>query len=96
MIVRIFYEVLLFLLPFALYFLYARVAPRDESGKLKHETPWSWLFIIGLVLAIVGLVWLGLTQSEMHEGKYVPAHTENGRIVPGHFEDPPPAPAPAR
>jgi hypothetical protein len=88
MIVRIFWEFLLFLLPFALYFLYTRMARRDEEGKLGHAHPWVWLFIAGLVLAIAGLVFVGLTNSE-NAGVYVPAHTENGRVVPGHYESPP-------
>jgi Family of unknown function (DUF6111) len=90
MITRAFWEFLLFLLPFALYFLYTRVARRDDDGKLGHAHPWAWLFIAGLVLAIAGLVWVGLTDSK-NEGVYVPAHTENGKVVPGHYE---PAPAP--
>jgi hypothetical protein len=91
MIGRVFWEFLLFLLPFALYFLYTRVARRDEDGKLGHAHPWAWLFIVGLLLAIAGLIWVGLTDKE-NEGVYVPARTENGRVVPGHYEDTAPAP----
>jgi hypothetical protein len=94
MITRLFWEFLLFLLPFALYFLYTRVARRDDDGKLGHAHPWVWLFIAGLVLAIGGLIWVGLTDSK-NEGVYVPAHVENGKLVPGHYERAPaPVPSP--
>ncbi len=92
---RAFYELLLFLLPFALYFLYTRVAKRNEEGQLPHAHPWAWLFVAGLVLVIASFVWLGIAQGAGSEGHYVPAHDENGKIVPGHFENrPPPPPSP--
>jgi hypothetical protein len=93
MIWRLLWETLLFALPFVLYYLYTRVAKRDEEGKLGHAHPWGWLFVAGLVLAIGGFVWLGLT--DVHEGTYVPAREVNGEIVPGHYVPAPnPAPAP--
>lgn len=91
--IRVIWEVILFLLPFALYYLYTRVAERDEEGNLGHAHPWTWLFIAGLVLAIGGLVWVALTENST--GTYVPAHSENGRVVPGHFDEPASAPATA-
>lgn len=90
---RVIWELMLFLLPFALYYLYTRVASRDEEGNLGHAHPWTWLFIAGLVLAIGGLVWVALTDNST--GTYVPARTENGRVVPGHFDETTPAPGPA-
>jgi hypothetical protein len=89
---RAIYELFLFLLPFALYLLYTRVAPRDD-GKLRHETPWTLLFIAGLVLVIASFIWLGLTEGSGSQGGYVPAHAQDGKVVPGHFENPP-TPAP--
>jgi hypothetical protein len=89
---RVIYEMFLFLLPFALYFLYTRVAARDEEGKLGHAHPWAWLFVVGLLLVIASFVWLGLTDN--NDGVYVPAHSEGDKIVPGHYENPPVAPAP--
>ena len=86
---RALYELFLFLLPFALYFLYTRVAPRDEEGKLGHAHPWPWLFIVGLVLVIGSFIWLGLVEGPGSKGVYVPANEVNGKIVPGHFEKPP-------
>lgn len=89
---RALYELLLFLLPFALYFLYTRVAPRNDEGALHHAHPWLWLFVAGLVLVIFGFVWVGVTEGSGSTGAYVPAHQQNGEVVPGHFEEPPSAP----
>jgi Family of unknown function (DUF6111) len=91
---RALYEVFLFLLPFVLYFLYTRVAPRDEEGKLSHAHPWLWLFVAGLLLVIASFVWLGVTEGAGSRGVYVPARNEHGKVVPGHFENPSPAPTP--
>ena len=53
---RIVFNILLFLLPFAAFFLYARYAnaKRARAGHDPLETPWFWLVAIALVLAIAG------------------------------------------
>jgi hypothetical protein len=43
------------------------------------------LTLAGLSAAIVFMVFYGLL-AERHHGAYVPAHIENGRLVPGHIE----------
>jgi len=43
------------------------------------------LTLAGLLLAVGSLVVLGLLAPR-YEGGYVPAHEENGRIVPGHMQ----------
>jgi len=42
------------------------------------------LTIAGLVVAIVGMIMLGL--STRNQGAYVPAHIEDGRLAPGRFQ----------
>jgi hypothetical protein len=75
----------LFLTPFALYvgllIFRARhplIAASWSRGAL------SWLTLAGLALAIAGIVYAGLSGSE--QGAYVPAHVENGMLLPGHFK----------
>ncbi len=75
----------LFLAPFALYaaFLIFRarhplVAESWSRGAL------SWLTLAGLALAIAGFVYLGFFGVE--QGAYIPAHMENGRLLPGRFQ----------
>ena len=80
-------ELGLFLLPFALFFLFLAVSRREVLAPEHWRGARGWLAIAGVGLAIAGLV----TQTlliERHGGVYRPAHMENGRLVPGGFEAP--------
>ena len=77
-------EVGIFLIPFAVYALFL-VATR--SGLLVQS---SWPFhmiaklaIGALVLVIVSLVLLANFSGAPPHSTYVPAHIENGKLVPG-------------
>jgi hypothetical protein len=85
MIRRIFFEVLLFLLPFALYGAYWRLAKRDESAPAPAH-PWTILFTSGLALVAASFLIWGITEGAGEQGVYVAPHVENGRVVPGHVE----------
>jgi heme/copper-type cytochrome/quinol oxidase subunit 3 len=85
MIRRFLYEVLLFLLPFALYGAYWRLSKRTENEP-QPAHPWSILFVSGLVLVAASFVIWGITEGSGRQGVYVPPHVENGRVVPGHVE----------
>ena len=76
----------LFLLPFGAYAVllvaqrrYPFIRDAWSSGSL------TWLAGAGLGLAVLGLLLLGLS-GERHRGAYVPAHVDNGRLIPGHME----------
>ena len=88
MIRRFVYEILLFLLPFALYGLYWRLSGRDRPDAATRRHPWVLLFVAGLLLVIASFVWWAVSEGDPTEGVYVPPHVENGRIVPGHVEPP--------
>lgn len=77
-------RVLLFLLPFALFGIYAFLI--GQRGSARPATPWTLLFIVGLGLVVASFVIVGLTEGETTHGVYVPPHTVDGRIVPGHVE----------
>jgi hypothetical protein len=87
MIRRALYEVLLFLLPFALYAIYLRLR-RDEEVSQVRTHPWTLLFVSGLVLVAASLAILGLTEGAGQRGVYVPAKVENGQVTPGHVVAP--------
>jgi hypothetical protein len=77
-------EIGIFLIPFALYALFL-IATR--SGLLVQS---SWpihmiakLAIGSLLLVIVSLVLLANFSGAPPRSTYVPAHLENGRLVPG-------------
>lgn len=76
---------LFFSLPFALYAVFHLAQLRwPFVAELWHKGIVSTLTIAGLLLAVAGVLLLGL--STRNQGTYVPAHMENGRLAPGHFE----------
>jgi hypothetical protein len=85
MIRRIAFELLLFLLPFALYGAYLRLAKRDEEAPARPH-PWTILFTSGLVLVAASFLIWGITEGAGQQGVYVAPHVEDGRVVPGHVE----------
>ena len=79
-----FTEIGLFLIPFAVYALFL-VATR--SGLLVQS---SWpvtvvakLLLGSLLLVVVSFVLLAQFSGAPPNSTYIPAHTENGKFVPG-------------
>ncbi len=77
-------EIGIFLIPFAVYALFL-VATR--SGLLVTS---SWpmqvigrLLLGSLLLVVVSLVLLAQFSGAPPDSTYIPAHIENGRLVPG-------------
>jgi Family of unknown function (DUF6111) len=84
MIRPVFTEFALFITPFVLYglFLWA-----TQEGVLDLKA-WSlprlmWLSICALVLVILSFVLLSQFGGAPPGSTYLPAHMENGRLVPG-------------
>ena len=75
-----------FLAPFLLYVIYL-VALRRHPLEPVHwpNRAVMLLTIAGLVTAVAGVLFFGLTANR-ETGAYVPAHVEDGRVVPGHFK----------
>jgi hypothetical protein len=82
-------ELLLFLAPFAGYALYLKLrglgwrAPERWLG-----VPLVWLVSAGLLLVAASLFAAALTGGFSTGSTYVPAHMENGRLVPGRTVEP--------
>jgi hypothetical protein len=76
---------LLFLTPFLAYVGFQLLQRRwPFVAELWRGRVLPLLTIAGLLTAIAGVLTLGLTRRE--QGAYVPAHVENGRLVPGEFK----------
>jgi hypothetical protein len=78
-------EILIFLVPFALFAAFLLARKRNPFLRAAWSGQVSWLALAGLALAIAGLVYMGAT-SERRQGPFVPTHLENGRVVPGEFQ----------
>jgi hypothetical protein len=76
----------LFLSPFLAFAIYLVVRARYPLA-IEHWTRGrvSTLTLIGLFIAIIGLIVFGLNAPRGH-GVAVPAHIENGVLVPGRIE----------
>jgi hypothetical protein len=76
----------LFLSPFAAYALYLALHARYPL-ELEHWTRRhvSVMTLVGLAVAVLGLVALNAVAPR-GRGVYIPAHVENGVLVPGRFE----------
>ena len=77
-------ELVLFLLPFALYAVYLLAT----EAELLHPESWSIptlvsLTIVALVLVFGSFFVLAQWGGEPAGSHYVPAHMENGKLVPG-------------
>jgi len=84
MIRPIFTELALFLAPFVAYalFLWAtRTGVLDVSAWSLPRL--AWLTITALVLVVVSFVVLAQFSGAPPRSTYIPAHMENGRLVPG-------------
>jgi len=76
---------LLFLSPFLAYALFLIAQRRWPWTRAVWAGPTlSRLAIAGLLIAIAGLIGLGLARQNV--GAYIPAHVENGKLQPGRFE----------
>ena len=77
-------SVLLFLVPFAAFAVMLVLMRR----KVLDPDHWSraglWLAGAGMLLVAATFVGTALL-GERHTGAFVPAHIENGRVVPGGF-----------
>jgi quinol-cytochrome oxidoreductase complex cytochrome b subunit len=84
MIRPIFTELALFLAPFAAYalFLWAtRTGVLDVSAWSMPRL--AWLTITALMLVVASFVVLAQFGGAPPRSTYIPAHMENGRLVPG-------------
>jgi uncharacterized protein DUF6111 len=78
--------VLLFLSPFAVYAVYLALRARYPL-EVEHWTRGrvSVLTLVGLAAALLGLTAIN-ALAPRGQGVYVPAHVEDGVLVPGRFE----------
>jgi hypothetical protein len=76
----------LFLSPFAIYALYLVLRARYPL-EVEHWTRGrvSMMALIGVVVAFVGLLATDFFAPR-GQGTYIPAHIENGVLVPGRIQ----------
>jgi hypothetical protein len=76
----------LFLAPFLVFAVYLVLRARYPLA-IEHWTRSrvATLVLLGLAAALIGMLLL-ISTAPRSQGVYVPAHVENGALVPGHFQ----------
>jgi Family of unknown function (DUF6111) len=77
---------LLFASPFAAYAVYLVLRQKYPfTVEYWSKSAVSTLTLTGLAVTVTGMLAFGIFAPR-HEGAYIPAHIENGRIVPGRLQ----------
>jgi hypothetical protein len=86
--IRIIVEnVLLFLLPTAMYVGYVLLTRRTTSSGVINDAPLLWLFVTGAVLVGATLIYYGATSTGGRPDQtYTPPRMKDGRIEPGQIK----------
>lgn len=78
--------VIFFLVPFVVFSLYLVMRRRNPAAvDAWTGSTVATLSLAGLAIAALAILAFGIFE-ERPMGAYVPAHVENGRLVPGHFQ----------
>lgn len=81
-------NLLLFLLPTAMYLAYMLLTRRTTSaGGVVNDAPLIWLFVSGAVLVAATLIYYGATATGGRPDQtYTPPRMKDGRIEPGELK----------
>lgn len=77
-------------LPLLVYWIWLRRARKLAAAKGEplprfSDGPWAWAVIASMGIAVVCFLVLGGSHGT-EQGTYVPAHMENGQLVPGQVK----------
>lgn len=79
-------DVVLFLAPFAIYAIYLYATQKSVGGSDEWTLKViGWLALAGAVLVVIVLLVFMHFDAAPPGGRYVPAHMENGVLVPGQI-----------
>jgi hypothetical protein len=81
-------NILLFLLPTAVYLGYVLLTRRSaNTGEVISEAPLVWLFVLGALCVAATLVYYATITPGGKPGQvYVPPRMKNGQIEPGQLK----------
>ena len=83
------FDAIFFLLPFAIYGLWLLATRRNFGGVAEWEVRTiAFLSLAGALLMLTAIALFIHFDRDPPGGKYVPAHMENGKIVPGKLVPP--------
>lgn len=77
-------QLILFLLPFLIYGGYLFLT-RKLNRQAWIDAPRYWLVMAGLFFSVIGFLVLSQVGNNPLGGTYVPAHYEDGKLIPGQI-----------
>ncbi|HEY7301519.1 MAG TPA: DUF6111 family protein [Xanthobacteraceae bacterium] len=87
MIRPVFTEIILFLIPFAVYAIFLAATRKGLLDSKSWPLPRiTWLVIAALVMMIGSFVGFAQFGGVPLGSTYTPAHVENGKFVPGRSQ----------
>jgi len=90
MIMKLLRYLVLFFLPFLIYGIWIAIARWRSRGHENepnwNDAPFIWLSIIGLLLVLGSLIFLGISQGEKFGGTYIPPKVIDGEVIPGKIQ----------
>ena len=75
---------------FAGYALLQRWRAAEGEAREAKPIPWTLLILSGVGLAALSAIAMAVSSGAPPDSTYVPAHMENGRLVPGEMRLPAP------
>ncbi len=80
-------NVVLFLMPAAMYVAYIMLTRRDgaSAGQVLNEAPLVWLFVAGALAVTITLIAFGDVSGGKPGMAYEPPVLKDGRIEPGRM-----------
>lgn len=81
-------NIVLFLLPTAVYVIYMLLTRKpDEKDGVLDDAPFFWLMLAGTMLVLIVLIAFGSTSGGKPGQSYVPPSlSRDGTIEPGHLK----------
>lgn len=73
----------LFILPFVIYGIWAFIKRTDSETPIFNTAPNFWLAGFGLVAAIIGILSFSSLDRGGVDTVYEPARFEDGKVIPG-------------
>lgn len=84
-------RLLLFILPFIIFFFIMRLLKRrikeGDTDEPELERKIGYASLGGIIVLVAGILYILITSESNTDQIYIPPHEVDGKIVPGHFEN---------
>ena len=87
MFLRILSLLIAFLLPWGIYYIYVKIMTTQGKSCKTMRAYLPVLMVLSLICTALLFIFIRFLHTDsVEKGKFIPAHTQNGKIIPPHFE----------